>query len=124
MNNKRKTTEFNIQETTGINRRNFLSNTALAGAGFVLTPLLLSACFDQPKNNNNQGDNKLNSKMKTRKLGKLEVSEMGAGCMSIMANYGPPADRSEGIKVIRTAVEEGVNFFDTAEFMVLIQTKS
>jgi hypothetical protein len=43
MNKKRKTTEFNIQETTGITRRNFLSNTALAGAGFVLTPLLLSA---------------------------------------------------------------------------------
>jgi len=33
--------------------------------------------------------------MKTRKLGNLEVSEIGAGCMSISANYGPPADRGE-----------------------------
>ena len=35
--------------------------------------------------------------------------------MSISANYGPPADKSQGIKVIRAAVEEGVTFFDTAE---------
>jgi aryl-alcohol dehydrogenase-like predicted oxidoreductase len=53
--------------------------------------------------------------LKTRKLGKLEVSEIGAGCMSISANYGPPADKNQGIKVIRTAHEKGVAFFDTAE---------
>ena len=53
--------------------------------------------------------------MKTRKLGTLEVSELGAGCMSISANYGPPAESSQGIKVIRTAYEKGVTFFDTAE---------
>ncbi|HET6538964.1 MAG TPA: aldo/keto reductase [Chryseolinea sp.] len=53
--------------------------------------------------------------MKKRKLGELEVSEMGFGCMSISANYGPPADKEQGIKVIRTAYEKGVTFFDTAE---------
>jgi aryl-alcohol dehydrogenase-like predicted oxidoreductase len=53
--------------------------------------------------------------MKTRKLGNLEVSGMGAGCMSISANYGPPADRSQGIQLIRSAYENGVTFFDTAE---------
>jgi len=53
--------------------------------------------------------------MKTRKLGTLEVSEMGAGCMSISANYGPPAATSDGIRVIRTAHERGVTLFDTAE---------
>src|SRR6476619_5210019 len=37
------------------------------------------------------------------------------GCMSISANYGPPADRSQGITVIRSANEKGVTFFDTAE---------
>jgi aryl-alcohol dehydrogenase-like predicted oxidoreductase len=54
-------------------------------------------------------------KMETRKLGKLEVSQIGAGCMSISANYGPPADRNQGIQVIRAAHEKGVTFFDTAE---------
>ncbi|MFP2906508.1 aldo/keto reductase [Pyxidicoccus sp. 3LFB2] len=53
--------------------------------------------------------------MRTRKLGSLEVSELGHGCMSINANYGPPVDRSQGIQVIRSAHEKGVTFFDTAE---------
>jgi aryl-alcohol dehydrogenase-like predicted oxidoreductase len=53
--------------------------------------------------------------MKTRKLGALEVSELGSGCMSISANYGPPADRSQGIEVLRAAHASGVTFFDTAE---------
>jgi aryl-alcohol dehydrogenase-like predicted oxidoreductase len=53
--------------------------------------------------------------MKTRKLGALEVSEMGFGCMSISANYGAAADKTQGINVIRTAHEKGVTFFDTAE---------
>jgi aryl-alcohol dehydrogenase-like predicted oxidoreductase len=53
--------------------------------------------------------------VKTRKLGKLEVSELGLGCMSIRANYGPPADRDEGILANRTAFDKGVTFFDTAE---------
>jgi aryl-alcohol dehydrogenase-like predicted oxidoreductase len=53
--------------------------------------------------------------MKKRKLGKLEVSELGFGCMSISANYGPAADRNQGIEVIRAAHDKGVTFFDTAE---------
>jgi len=53
--------------------------------------------------------------MKTRSLGKLKVSAISSGCMSISANYGPPAPRDQGIKVIRTAFEKGVTFFDTAE---------
>jgi aryl-alcohol dehydrogenase-like predicted oxidoreductase len=53
--------------------------------------------------------------MNTRKLGKLKVSEIGFGCMSISANYGSPADRNQGIQVIRAAYEKGVTFFDTAE---------
>jgi aryl-alcohol dehydrogenase-like predicted oxidoreductase len=53
--------------------------------------------------------------MKTRKLGGLVVSELGTGCMSLSANYGPPADRDQAIKLIRSAHDRGVTFFDTAE---------
>ena len=53
--------------------------------------------------------------MKKRKLGTLEVSEVGSGCMSISANYGPPANRQQGIELIRAAHAKGVTFFDTAE---------
>src|SRR5271169_4974222 len=54
--------------------------------------------------------------MKKRKLRTLEVSEMGFGCMNASGNYGPAADKNQGIGVIRAAHEEGVTLFDTAEF--------
>ena len=55
--------------------------------------------------------------MKKRKLGKsnLEVSALGLGCMGMSFGYGPPADKQEMISLIRTAVDRGVTFFDTAE---------
>jgi aryl-alcohol dehydrogenase-like predicted oxidoreductase len=55
--------------------------------------------------------------MQKRKLGKsnLEVSALGLGCMGLSFGYGPAVDRQEGISLIRTAVERGVTFFDTAE---------
>lgn len=55
--------------------------------------------------------------MQTRKLGKsnLEVSALGLGCMGMSFGYGPVGDKQEMISVIRSAVEQGVTFFDTAE---------
>jgi aryl-alcohol dehydrogenase-like predicted oxidoreductase len=55
--------------------------------------------------------------MQKRKLGKsgLEVSAMGLGCMGMSYGYGPPADKKEMISLIRTAVDRGITFFDTAE---------
>ncbi len=51
----------------------------------------------------------------TRKIGNLEVSAIGLGCMGMSFGYGPPADKRQMISLIRTAVERGVTFFDTAE---------
>ena len=55
--------------------------------------------------------------MQKRKLGKsnLEVSALGLGCMGMSFSYGPPKDTQEMIALIRSAVERGVTFFDTAE---------
>src|SRR6266849_3982209 len=55
--------------------------------------------------------------MQKRKLGKnnLEASALGLGCMSMSFGYGPPADKQEMIALIRTAVDGGVTFFDTAK---------
>jgi aryl-alcohol dehydrogenase-like predicted oxidoreductase len=55
--------------------------------------------------------------MQKRKLGKtnLEVSAIGLGCMGMTFAYGPPGDKQEMISLIRSAVERGVTFFDTAE---------
>src|SRR5690348_2486972 len=102
-----------------ISRRKFLSHTAIASAGFVVTPFLLSASAGQPEDtaikHGNSKHNKKYCKMKTRKLGGLEVSELGLGCMNMAGNYNPPADKQQSIKTIRTAYENGVTFFDTAE---------
>jgi aryl-alcohol dehydrogenase-like predicted oxidoreductase len=55
--------------------------------------------------------------MQKRKLGKsnLEVSALGLGCMGMSFGFGPAMDKKEGIALIRTAVERGITFFDTAE---------
>jgi aryl-alcohol dehydrogenase-like predicted oxidoreductase len=55
--------------------------------------------------------------MQTRALGNsgLKVSALGFGCMGLSANYGPPTERRDGVKLIRAALDRGVTFFDTAE---------
>jgi len=55
--------------------------------------------------------------MQKRTLGKsgLEVSALGFGCMGISQSYGRPSSRQDGIAIIRSAVDVGVTFFDTAE---------
>ncbi len=55
--------------------------------------------------------------MQKRTLGKsnLEVSAIGLGCMGMSYGYGPAADKQEMISLIRSAVERGITFFDTAE---------
>ena len=95
----------------GISRRTLMTRTALIGAGLAAGPLVMAACSGTTP----QIDNRSANRMQNRKLGALEVSELGAGCMSISANYGPPADQSQGIATIRAAHDNGVTFFDTAE---------
>ena len=55
--------------------------------------------------------------MQKRKLGNgnLEVSTLGLGCMGMSYGYGPAGDKQEMISLLRSAVERGVTFFDTAE---------
>jgi aryl-alcohol dehydrogenase-like predicted oxidoreductase len=59
----------------------------------------------------------METKIQKRKLGKsgLEVSAIGLGCMGMSFSYGPPPDKKEMISLIRSAVEHGITFFDTAE---------
>jgi aryl-alcohol dehydrogenase-like predicted oxidoreductase len=59
----------------------------------------------------------MKAKIQKRILGKsgLEVSALGLGCMGMSFSYGPPPDKKEMISVLRSAVERGITFFDTAE---------
>src|SRR5258708_7208083 len=54
--------------------------------------------------------------MRKRKFGNgdLEVSAIGLGCMGLSFGYGPAVDKQAGLSLIRSAVERGVTFFDTA----------
>ena len=52
--------------------------------------------------------------MERRKLGSLEVSALGLGCMGMSAFYGS-ADEAEAIAIIRRALELGIDFLDTAQ---------
>jgi aryl-alcohol dehydrogenase-like predicted oxidoreductase len=53
--------------------------------------------------------------MNHRKLGGLDVSALGLGCMPLSSGYGQPPDRQSAIALIREAVDRGVTLFDTAE---------
>ena len=112
------TTGSNTRDRRALGRRDFLAKTALVGAGLAVGTLSWGACSNGPREITTSGEKALDTgknTMKTRRLGNLVVSELGAGCMSISANYGAPAPRDQGIQVIRAAYEKGVTFFDTAE---------
>ncbi len=91
-----------------LNRREFL----LAAAGLASAQLLTAVTATAHSLELEKGGDK----MKTRKLGSLEVSELGFGNMGLSGgHYGPGVDRAQGIRVIRDAYDRGVTFFDTAE---------
>lgn len=92
-------------------RREFLKTTALLGAAAVVPFWGSDAARAQTSTLTSSGS----TTMKTRKLGNLEVSELGFGCMSLSGNYNAPVTKEHGIKTIRAAFENGVTLFDTAE---------
>jgi aryl-alcohol dehydrogenase-like predicted oxidoreductase len=95
-------------------RRKFLEKTALTGAGLSLASFAWGSSKSPSKGNSL--DDKLSAANEKRKLGSLEVSPIGLGCMSMTSgSYNPPRSKKEMIPVIRGAVDRGVTFFDTAE---------
>lgn len=99
-----------------IGRRQFVTKATLAGAVLAVgASAWAGSSTPAGYTQDSKTPRKRNLKMTKRHLGDLEVSAIGAGCMSISANYGPPADIDQGIHTLRTAFENGVTFYDTAE---------
>ena len=106
-----------------INRRDFIVKSVMAGTGIALVTNTLwatgSSLFNKETTfNNSKNDNMnniLNSPLGKRKLGSLEVTELGFGCMNIAWAYGNGPGKEDSIKLIRKAYEEGIRFFDTSE---------
>lgn len=95
-------------------RRRFLMAAGATAAAAAL-PLGAASLALPTKAREAQGNLAQTYNMGARKLGGLQVSELGFGCMSISGNYGPAMDKAQGIRVIRDAFERGITFFDTAE---------
>ena len=101
-------------------RRNFL----IAGAGLALAATTLGrsgAVMAKPAGQDTSSAPSgavpvQKETLTTRKLGSLEVSSMGLGCLPMVGYYGGgPRDRKAMVSLIRAAFEQGITFFDTAE---------
>lgn len=87
-----------------LDRREFL----MAGLAVAATAMMPSIAFSAPA--------KRPALIPRRRLGALEVSAIGLGCMSMNSgNYNPPKDKREMIPLIHAAVDRGITYFDTAE---------
>lgn len=97
----------------GMNRRNFITATVLAGAGAAITTLPEHASAEGLQNGNGTVSA---VKPGTRKLGKLEVSAVGIGVQNMHRKYDTSVPyRPEMIAILRAAYDRGITFFDTAE---------
>ncbi len=91
-------------------RRTFLQQTGVLSAGLMLAGTAKLFAGNHPIEQTKAFN------MTTRKLGKLEVSQLGFGNMTLSGgHYGAGVDRATGLRMIRDAYEQGVTFFDTAE---------
>lgn len=102
-------------QNKGFNRRDFLSTGLLAASATLIPNTIFSNV--STKNNSEREEYRLTSTtdLPKRKLGNLEVSALGSGCMNFVHAYSPRPSKEEAIKVIRTAYEQGVTFFDVAQ---------
>jgi aryl-alcohol dehydrogenase-like predicted oxidoreductase len=103
------------QSTITSPRRSFLKAASVGAVGSALSSGAVSLAAPAAAQTAQRESSRAYA-MRTRKLGKLEVSEIGFGCMSNSpGHYGPGVDRASSIRLIRDAYERGISFFDTAE---------
>jgi aryl-alcohol dehydrogenase-like predicted oxidoreductase len=96
-----------------MNRRDYLKISAAAAGGLMLSSL--SSCATSSEKIAGENMNLAPKTLPKRKLGNLEVSALGFGCMNVAYAYGPSTPKKEAIKLFREAFDQGVTFFDTAE---------
>jgi len=93
----------NQKDRKGLDRRDFMA-AGLALAATFTAPSAAGAQTPQPRAN-----------LRHRRLGSLEVSAVGLGCMNMAWGFGPPINRQDAIRLLRAAYDRGVTLFDTAE---------
>jgi len=106
---------MNEKKIKNTSRRDFLVRSTLAGAGLAFGSSMFASATNSNKQTKAISNQKINSEMKKRKLGQLEVTELGYGCMNIAWAYGGATPKKDAIQLIQRAYESGIRFFDTAE---------
>lgn len=94
-------------------RREFLVGAAALAATSPLSGL--AGCASTPNGRSPATSTGGSSVAGRRRLGSLEVSSIGLGCMNVAWGFGPPIDRKDAVRLVRAAYDQGVTFFDTAE---------
>lgn len=95
-----------------IDRRGFLGRAMAAGAASLMP---WSLALGQSPDVQVTAGAVPSGRLTRRKLGTLEVSALGLGCMNVAWGFGPPIDPKEAIRLIRAAHDKGITLFDTAE---------
>lgn len=91
------------KEIFSLDRREFIAAGLVLAAAAAFPRIAGSAPTVQP------------TMSSRRKLGALEVSAIGLGCMNVAWGFGPPIDKQDAVKLIRHAYDRGVTYFDSAE---------
>lgn len=107
--NRRSQTSDAHQTTSGIDRRELM----LGGGALMF--LMACSSRSQPSRPATMATPRSRATSGRRRLGELEVSPIGLGCMNLAWGFGPPIDRQDAIKLIRAAYDRGVTLFDSAE---------
>lgn len=106
------TNEDNKEMNTGYSRREFITKSTLLGAAVSVNGI--TSWANTISSSTNEGKKQI--EMKNRKLGNLEVSQLGYGNMTLSGgHYGPGVSKAEGLRIIREAYESSITLFDTAE---------
>ena len=99
-----------------LGRRQFLVGGLTLGAAALLSNSINNVAYATSANTTSDTKGgRQNKQMEHHKLGSLEVSAIGLGCLPMVGYYGGKHDKNEMIALIRRAFESGVTFFDTAE---------
>jgi aryl-alcohol dehydrogenase-like predicted oxidoreductase len=107
--NKNHDEQIRQSNSEQFDRRQFLAAGAGLAAGTLLARLATGQADAVSATAQQTGT------LPKRKLGSLEVTALGLGCMNVAWAYGPPIEKDEAVRLIQTAFDLGVRFFDTAE---------
>ncbi|MGL1956350.1 MAG: aldo/keto reductase [Colwellia sp.] len=103
------------QQDKTLDRRQFIKSAALTAGALAMSKYAFAGLESKNNQGNTMASNDQTKTFNKRRIGALQVSPVGIGCMNAAWGFGAPMVKSEAIKLFRGAASLGQNFFDTAE---------